>query len=154
MDGIIQSFLDITLAQTLYLFAPCPLDLLRRKHGSYPGTSHRRTPQQDEIRVSKFSLEEDNLILAFHSDLIELCRVPSPSTPEYVTSDAFPVVRARILDFGLLSLTKLREIESRLRNTWDRFDQRARMDVPGPNCCLEKFSRHEQSESRTPIRRK
>jgi hypothetical protein len=81
-------------------------------------------PQADEIKVSKFSPEENNLILALYSGLMELCSVLSSSTPEYTTSDAFPVVRTRILDFSLLSLTKLRDIESRLKNTWDQFNQR------------------------------
>lgn len=39
-------------------------------------------------------------------------------------SPAFSTVRDRILSFSLLLLTSVREIENRLRNTWDRLNRK------------------------------
>lgn len=73
--------------------------------------------RQGGIKVSALSLEENNLLLDFHSRLAELCRTPISSTPRDTTI-SFSTIRDRMFSFFLLSLTKLRDIETRLRTTW------------------------------------
>lgn len=81
-----------------------------------PGPDPIETPESSEIKVSRFSLDQKSLILALHSRLVELSAIQSSPVP-------FQVARARVLDFGCLSLTGLRDIESKLRNRWNEFDQ-------------------------------
>ncbi|KAJ9318617.1 hypothetical protein DTO271D3_1279 [Paecilomyces variotii] len=86
-------------------------------------TSYSR---QDGIQVSAFVPEEHDLLLEFHSRLQELCSIPTSLTSQQDTSPCLSTITNSTLSFFLLSLTSLRDIETRLRKAWDQSNRRMR----------------------------
>ena len=78
---------------------------------------------EGEIKVSKFSPEENDLIISYHARLMELLRVDSSPTRADAAWDKFPIVRSKVIDFSDLTLTGLREAEERIRIEWNQLEQ-------------------------------
>ncbi|KIX03741.1 uncharacterized protein Z518_07294 [Rhinocladiella mackenziei CBS 650.93] len=78
---------------------------------------------QGTTKVSKLTQVENDLLLAFHSNLSILCETHLDIQQEYAVSSISPTVEAMVLDFSLLSLTGLSEVESRLRDIWNNLEQ-------------------------------
>ncbi|WEW58643.1 hypothetical protein PRK78_004111 [Emydomyces testavorans] len=81
-----------------------------------------RQHNEREVRVSSLSHEENEIIQSFHSELMDLCQLHPTSISIDSISDS--LVKSRIFDLGLLFLTNLWKLESRLQNQWNQLNQR------------------------------
>lgn len=76
----------------------------------------------DHIQAIRFSPEEIGHITQFHATLVELCNVQTKAENNPASDDSAKET-LMVLDYSLLSLTRLREIESRLMDHWNRLEQ-------------------------------
>ena|ERR1700712_5606576 len=74
----------------------------------------------DEITISRFSPEESDLILAFHSELMEIFG----TSLLHAKSGSLSIIAARVLDFGLMCTSEFRHIENTLKSEWDQLNQK------------------------------
>jgi hypothetical protein len=74
------------------------------------------------MKVSALSAEEIGLLFGFHSRLFEISDASQLPLLEDGGSNALPVVLTKILDFALLSMTQLPNLEAELRSIWHNYD--------------------------------
>ncbi|KAL1861035.1 hypothetical protein Plec18170_001550 [Paecilomyces lecythidis] len=114
-------------SDTYLLVSPCVLSFGPPPSRTWfkPWEPKASYSQQDQIRVSALSPEEYDLLVEFHSRLQELCSIST--TPTFQdTSPCLSIITNRTVNFFLLSLTSLRDIEARLREAWDQSNRRMR----------------------------